>query len=99
MMGEKLEYDELLEKKDKTPEDLLKITAYEKKVPQKYIEEYAGYYSLSKPDNWERQTGTDLWYEDDWWMQEHKDFYREVYLNPDYWDKPHERKDYRTVPT
>jgi hypothetical protein len=79
--------------------------AYKKGIPTTYktakgnpIDDFVDYSTnpaLSKPDNWERKTGTDLWFEDDWWMMEHKDFYKEVYLGI----LGNERKDYRKVPT
>ena len=82
--------------------------AYGKLIPPKYtkpqykgdpIADYVSYYSLiaeGKPDDWPEG---ESWHEDDWWMQEHKGFYQEVYLNSKYWDKPHDRKDYRLTPT
>uniref|UniRef100_A0A6H1ZL88 Uncharacterized protein n=1 Tax=viral metagenome TaxID=1070528 RepID=A0A6H1ZL88_9ZZZZ len=89
------EYDILLEKADKTPEDLLRIKAYDKRVPENQLDSYVSYYSLAKPTDWQRQTGTSLWYEDDWWMMEHPDFYKNVYVGI----LGNERKDYRLVPT
>lgn len=69
--------------------------AYRKFVPEKHIQNYVSYYSLTaegKPDDWPKN---ESWYEDDWWMQEHKEFYREVYLGV----LKNQRKDYRTVPS
>ncbi len=83
-----------------TPYAIARYTrnAYEAGVPSNYISDYADYYTnpaLIKPDDY--PVNTSFW-EDDWWMMEHPDFYKEVYMNPDYWDKPHERWDYRLVP-
>jgi len=98
------EYDDLLEKEGKTPEDLLRIGAYDKKVPIDYsnpetvndpIDDYVSYHSITKPANWVNSEGTALpWYEDDWWMIEHPDFYKEVYLGI----LGNQKKDYRKVP-
>ena len=77
------QYDILLEKVDRTPEDNLRMAAYKLYVPDAHIENYVGYYTLigkGKPDNWAAQKGTDLWYEDDWYLMEHTDFYKDVYL-------------------
>ena len=79
------QYDILLEKADKTPEDFVRMEAYKLFVPDKHIENYVAYKAV------EGTSG----YEDDWWMMEHPDFYKEVYLG--ILGKP--RKDYRKVPT
>jgi len=80
----------------------IRRNGYEKFVPEQHIQSYVGYYKIigeGKPKNWKLNTGTDLWYDDDWYMWEHKDFYQEVYMNPKYWDKPHEKWDFIKVPT
>ncbi len=67
--------------------------AYESDVPTKYVGEFVDFYTnpqLKKPANWD----LNVWYEDDWWMQEHKGFYRDVYLGI----LGNDRKDYRLVP-
>ncbi len=89
----------------------LKRNAYGAFVSVKYtspdakgnpIDDYVGYYKIigeGKPKNWKSISGTDLpWYEDDWWMIDHPDYYKEVYLNKDIYPD-HQRKDYRKVPT
>ena len=72
--------------------------AYGKFVPENHVESYVGYYTIiveGKPKNLKATTGTDLWYEDDWYMIDHPEFYKEVYLDV----LKNERKDYRKVPT
>ncbi len=70
----------------------IKRNAYGKFVPEQYVEAYVGYYKIigeGKPANWKLNTGTDLWYEDDWFMMENMDFYRDVYrdlLGNEKWD-------------
>ncbi len=88
------------------------MDAYQKYVPEKYaapaakgnpVDDYVGYYKIigeGKPVNWDAKTGTDKWFEDDWYMMEHLGFYKNVYLNPTNNDGvQHERKDFRKVPT
>ncbi len=82
------EYDNLMEKTDRTPEDDLRMGAYKLYVPDNQIENYVAYKAVE---------GT-AGYEDDWWMMEHPDYYQEVYLNKDIYPD-HQRKDYREVPT
>ncbi len=46
------------------------------------IKDYVGYYTIvgeGKPDNYFAVNKTDLWYEDDWYMLEHFDFYTDIY--------------------
>lgn len=67
-------------------------------VPEQFIDAYVGYYKLigeGKPANWKLNTGTDLWYDDDWFMMENMGFYREVYIG--LFGK--ERLDFTKVPT
>lgn len=63
------------------------------------IKDYAGYYKIlgeGKPKNWTSLSGADLpWYDDDWFLIDHPDFYKEVYLGV----LKNERRDYRKVPT
>lgn len=68
--------------------------AYKNFVPETYpnknaktnpIDDYVAWKKLQsegKPKDWADRSGTDRWYEDDWFMQEHRDFYKEVYMNP-----------------
>jgi len=83
------EYDILSEKEDKSPEDKLRITAYERGVPESHIDNYVGYHSLKKPAE------QDLWYENDWFLMENTKFYQEVYISL-LGNKP---KDFTKVPT
>ena len=78
------EYDILLEKESKTPDDLARMQAYKIYVPAELVEDYVDYKAAQGEG-----------YEDDWWMMEHPDFYKEIYLGI----LGNERKDYRKVPT
>ena len=78
--------------------------AYKIFVPKEYVNTYVGWKKLQsegKPDNWKMMTDTDLWFEDDWFMMENIDFYRNVYLGDlDKDGRPdHERLDFTKVPT
>jgi len=67
-------------------------------VPDKYTEAYVGYYKIigeGKPENWKINTGTDLWYDDDWFLIENLDFYREVYVGL----LGNERRDFTKIPS
>ncbi|KKL27945.1 hypothetical protein LCGC14_2380070, partial [marine sediment metagenome] len=70
----------------------IRRNGYGAMVPEKHTDSYSGYYQIigeGKPENWKLDTGTDLWFEDDWFMIEHMDFYREVYrdlLGNEKWD-------------
>ena len=72
-------------------------------VPEQFIDAYVGYYKLigeGKPANWKLDTGTDLWYDDDWFMMENIEFYKNVYMNPKHNDGvQHEKWDFTKVPT
>ncbi|KKK83520.1 hypothetical protein LCGC14_2792550, partial [marine sediment metagenome] len=65
-----------------------KREAYGNFVPEVHIETYVAWKKISsegKPGDWGLQTGQKgeaLWFEDDWFMLEHMDFYRDVYMNP-----------------
>ena len=53
------------------------------KVPTREVyAKYQGYLKEQpiKPDDYEDINKTDLWYEDDWYLIEHPDIYKEVYL-------------------
>ena len=77
--------------------------AYGAFVPEQYIDSYVAYYKLigeGKPANWKLDTGTDLWYDDDWFMMENLEFYQNVYMNPKHNDGvQHEKWDFTKVPT
>lgn len=71
---------------------------YGKFVPEQHIEAYVGYYKIigeGKPENWALNTGTELWYDDDWYLMENPDFYTQVYVGL----QGNERKDFTKVPT
>ena len=56
--------------------------AYGALVPEQFVEAYVGYYKIigeGKPKNWKLNSGTDLWYEDDWFLMENMGFYTSVY--------------------
>jgi hypothetical protein len=49
-------------------------------VPEEFIDRYVEYYQLigeGKPEWWPDEIS---WHEDDWWLQDHPAFYREIYL-------------------
>ncbi len=76
----------------------IRRNGYGKFVPEEQVNNYVGYYKIigeGKPKNWSFNTGTELWYEDDWFMMEHMDFYREVYRGL----LGNEAMDFRKVPT
>ena len=63
----------------------IKRQAYANYIADEYIERYAGYYKVlaeGRPENWPKdRNGNKLtWYEDDWYLQEHPEFYENVYL-------------------
>ena len=77
-------YDDLLEMEERTPEQEYEMDAYKMFVPDELVPDYVSYKTLPQ--------GT---YEDDWFLMEHQDFYKQVYLGL----LGKERKDYRKVPT
>jgi len=81
------EYDTLLEKIDRTPEEDLQMAAYKMYVPDGLVEDYVGYYSIIAK-------GTPG-YEDDWFLMENRDFYKQVYLGI----KGNQKADFRLVPS
>ena len=69
-----------------------------KKFPDNQVETYVQWHTnpaLEKPPNWKTDKKTDLWYEDDWWLLEHKDFYKAM-LDIGLWK---EERDFSKVPT
>ena len=82
-------YDELLEQKTRTPEEDLELDALKKFVPENQVANYVTFFSLKKPK------GVTVWYEDDWFLIEHPEFYQTVYLGI----QENQRADFRTVPT
>jgi len=76
----------------------LRRNGYGAFIPEQYIENYVGYYKIigeGKPPNWKFEMGTDLWYDDDWFLMENIDFYRTVYVGL----LGNERKDFTKVPS
>jgi len=76
----------------------LRRNAYGKFVPEQYVDTYVGYYTIigeGKPEHWKLNTGTDLWYTDDWFLMENIEFYREVYRDL----MGNEKKDFTKVPS
>ena len=76
----------------------LRRNAYGKFVPEQYINNYVGYYTIigeGKPENWKLNTGTDLWYADDWFLVDNIEFYRDVYRDL----LGNEKKDFSKVPS
>ncbi len=60
-----VQYDILLEKEDKTSEDERRMEAYKRYFPEEHIDAYVDWYENPRKD-----------YEDDWFLQENKGFYR-----------------------
>jgi len=85
-----VEYDELLEKETRTPEEELKVKAYDKKVPLEHIDNYVAFYSITKPEDYPDMP----FYEDDFFLIENPTFYKEVYLGT----LGNQRADFRLVP-
>jgi len=81
---------DLIEKETRTPEEELKVDAYDKKVPFNQIDNYVAFYSLRKPDDYPDIS----FYEDDFFLMEHPEFYKEVYLGT----LGNQRADFRLVP-
>lgn len=72
--------------------------AYGALVPEQLVDAYVGYYKIigeGKPKNWALNTGTDLWYEDDWYLMEHMEFYTTVYKGI----LGNEARDFTKIPT
>lgn len=70
------------------------LDGYEAFIPDDYISDYVGWRKVDgegKPENWELNSKTDLWFEDDWYLMEHRNFYENVYIKI----MGQERKDYR----
>ncbi len=67
------EYDDILEKEVRTPEEEHILKGYDKGVKEDQIDNYVSYNSLEKP------LGQDEWYEDDWFLMENPEFYEQVY--------------------
>lgn len=85
-------YDDLLEEKEQTPEEDwpeendLRMDAFKKFVPDAQVENYVAFHTLPEDQGP---------YQDDWFLIEHLDFYKQVYLGI----MENKRKDFRKVPT
>ncbi len=74
--------------------------AYGDYIPDEYIDRYVDYYKIlneGTPQNWPTdKSGNKLtWYEDDWYLIEHPEFYEKVYLGL----MELEKRDFSIVPT
>ncbi len=57
--------------------------AYGKFIPEQFVGNYVTYTQMKGEHDshyWRGKTGTDKWYEDDWFLKEHPDYYNTVYL-------------------
>ncbi len=86
-----VEYDNLIEKESRTPDEEHRINAYDKKIAFEHIDNYVSYFSLEKPDDY--PVGLSF-YEDDFFLMENPAFYKEVYLGT----LENQRADFRLVP-
>jgi len=69
-----------------------RVAAYDDYISPELVNEYVEWYTseeISRPEGYEGD-----WYEDDWWLMEHEDFYNEM-VSKELW-KP---KDFEKVPT
>ena len=74
-------YDDLLEKPDKTERDLVMMEGYKSFVQDNFVNRYADWIMLIRegtPADWPEG---EIWYEDDWYLQEHPAFYADIYLD------------------
>jgi len=65
---------------------------------QQYVSDYVEWRKLQnegKPKDWKGKTGTSEYYEDDWFLMEHQDFYQNVYKK----ELGNDKLDFRKVPT
>ena len=72
--------------------------AYTDKVPESFHKDYVDWYTLptlKRPEDWQDKTRQDRWYEDDWYLMEHKAFYEKVYLGV----LGNQERDFSKVPT
>jgi len=66
-------------------------------VPDEHTENYVSWFVLGaegKPDGYPNIP----YYEDDFFLMEHPDFYKNVYLNEEIWGSKNDRRDFRLVP-
>jgi len=90
--------------KNKTATDFqlarYELDGYEAFIPDEYIKDYVGWRKVDRegePENWALNTGQSgegLWFEDDWYLQEHLDFAEKVYR-----DMLGHKLDFTDVPT
>jgi len=67
------------------------IDALQKNIPENLVTTYVDYYGIRKKEGVDYSAG---WYEDDWYLLEHKDFYQTM-LNLNLWQS----RDFSKVPT
>jgi len=67
------------------------INALQKNLPENLVTTYVGYYGIRKKEGGDYSAG---WYEDDWYLLEHKDFYQTM-LSLGLWQS----RDFSKVPT
>lgn len=68
-----------------------RLTGYDTGIPENYMDDYVAYYKVA-----EKPEGIDwVWYEDEWFLQEHPDYYKDVWLGI-LGNKP---KDFSDVPS
>ena len=67
------------------------INALQKNIPENLVTTYVDYYGIRKKEGVDYSAG---WYEDDWYLLEHKDFYQTM-LNLNLWQS----RDFSKVPT
>ncbi|KKL46821.1 hypothetical protein LCGC14_2341730, partial [marine sediment metagenome] len=87
------QYDILLEKADRTPEDERRMDAYKLFFPEELIDTYVDWYGdkdIKRPEGHEGD-----WYEDDWYLQEHPEFHQAL-VDSGQWTK---LRDFKKVPT
>ena len=75
-----VKYDELLEKADKTPEDLTRMKGYKLFVSEIYIDRFVEYDSIrveGKPPDYPEGI---RYYEDEWYLFDHPLYYKDIYL-------------------
>ncbi|MBW2559392.1 MAG: hypothetical protein JRE40_00910 [Deltaproteobacteria bacterium] len=71
--------------------------AYVNEIPEQYIDTYVDYWSVpgKESDTWYEEHSSEPFYGDDWWMMEHEDYYKDIYITL----LGHKEKDFSKVPT
>jgi hypothetical protein len=78
-------------------DDRLRRDAYGKDFPTPLIETYVEYYKIpdKSTDDWYKEHSSESYYEDDWFLMEHPDFYKAMF-ELGIWTKP---RDFTKVPS